>query len=131
MNYGKRCLIFLTHQQSKEGWQYTRHTPDKKLKRKYTVKQWKKFDIDKQMYITKLYHVILTNHMTKDEKIKSFLNKFNLENTKKGIDTVQKNIDTFSKTMNEFSIAMGKDKDMSFLTGPQKKKDYSFLSLKG
>ena len=121
-------LIFVSDEQAENGWIPTRHTPDKKHKKKYTVKQWKKFEkkgaekYDQQMYLLKLYNVILTDYRVKrkyrvmcptplKEKIKVGLknlpSKLTAGNLDKGLKTFDKGMKEFDKQMASFSKEMG------------------------
>lgn len=113
MYYGKRRLFFLTKEQIKEGWILTRHMPDRRERIRFTVRQWSKFNVDKQMYLTKIFHVILTDHRTRNEKlagiVKAILRptptqrihqKKKLDNA---INKIHRGIDAFDKGMDEFS----------------------------
>lgn len=140
MNYGKRRLLFLTKEQLDEGWIASKHTPTKQKTRKFTVKEWKKFNLQEQEWLTKLYQVILTDHLTRKEKIMRIVNGFTPENVHKYSNMVSKNIAEFSKAMDGLSFGGGKqnkkfldykeEKDFSFITGKDKKKNMEFLNLK-
>jgi hypothetical protein len=113
MNYGKRRLLFLTDEQERDGWVPSKHMPDMKLRRRFTVRQWQKFDTDKQMYLTKIFHVILTDHRTRKEKVTGLLKavlrptpaqkKSQKSAINKSIKKVTKGIDQFDKAMDDFS----------------------------
>ena len=144
MNYGKRRLLILTDQQIKDGWIRTKHMENRQKKLRITVKKWKKFDLDKQAYLCKIYHVILTDYKIKwrnrklrkhsstpfKEKmkmeIKSLPEKMTQENLQKGINMVHNGIEQFSKAANDFHISDQSVKDFKILT--DNKKDYSFLT---
>ncbi len=61
----------------------------------FTVKEWNRFDWDKQQVLTKKYIVILTDYHTKKEQIIQVLNKVNFKNINKGIDVFNKTIQKF------------------------------------
>ena len=122
----KRRLFFLTRQQIRDGWVRVYYQKCRRKKLKFTVRQWKKFDIEKQMWLTKIYEVILTNHMTRKERTIHILKKFNKKNFDSGIAELQKNINDFSKGFE--SIGMGSEKNMDFFTG-KNKNSKDFLSL--
>lgn len=127
MNYGKRRLLILTKEQLKEGYIKSKHTPDRRLKVKYKVKEWKKFGINEQMYLTKIYHVILTDHMTRKERLQRIAKGFTPENIRKYSNLVSKNIDEFSKAMDQLSFG-GSKSNKNFLDFSHgQKTDYSFL----
>ena len=58
----------------------------------FTVKEWNRFDWDKQQVLTKKYIVILTDYQTKKEQIIQVLKKVNFKNINKGIDVFNKTI---------------------------------------
>ncbi len=109
-------------------------------KKKYTVKQWKKFKrfdkketngkvywLDVQEMMCKKYDIILTDHRTKKEKQKAFLRKLNMKNLNKGITTFNKGVSDFGKMMDQMSSELGKnvggkEKDFSFIIPKDKKK---------
>lgn len=73
-------------------------------KKYYTVKEWKKFTYPVQSTLQRKYDIILTNHMTKGEKARAILSKFNQKNLNKGI----KIIDEFSKDLDKMLKPLGK-----------------------
>ncbi len=129
-NYGNRRLIFVSKEQEAQGWERNRHHPNKRKVLRFTVKQWAKFDEDKQTWLCKIYHVKLTDHKTTNEKLTNFVKKFNLKNFQKGTKAVSSGIDDFSKAMKEFHVLAGDKKDMTFLgvNGKEQKKNYDFLT---
>ena len=70
----------------------------------FTVKEWNRFDWDKQQVLTKKYIVILLDYKTKKEIIFQVLDKINFKNLNKGIDV-------FNKTIKQFGDSVGKMTD--------------------
>lgn len=111
-------------------------------KKRYTVKQWNRFNINMQQKLTNTYDVILTDHKTRSEKIKGI---FTIKNLNKSIDAVSNGTEKFSKALEKFdmkdfkvfqgvsekdysSLMSGSKKDYSALIGSKsKKRDYSKL----
>lgn len=95
--------------------------------RKYTVKEWKRFDLFKQEILCKKFDIILTDHMTRKEKVKAqrkkLIKKITIKNIQKGIRTVSNGINSFSREMDNFKLYDGPKKDYSVLMG---KKPSSF-----
>jgi len=76
----------------------------------FTVRQWKKFDLQKQEILTKRYEILLTRYKTLEQRIIDFVNLewLKKKNDKKSdVDWVKKfhnGLDTFSKDMNDFEV---------------------------
>ena len=62
-------------------------------------KAFMKFDIDKQEILCNRYDIILTGHMTREEKIKGILSKFTIKNVNQGVTKFNKGMDQFTKMM--------------------------------
>lgn len=100
----------------------------------YTVKEWKKFDkvaerengtdITMQEVLLKKYNVILTDHLTRKEKVKvqrqKLKKKLTIKNIQKATKAVSKGINNFSKEMDGFKLYDGPKKDYSILMGKPK-----------
>ena len=71
----------------------------------FTVKQWNKFSWNMQEVLCKKYNVILTDYQTRKEKIISLLNKINIKNFNKGMDTFNKSLNKFSKTVDSLTAS--------------------------
>ena len=104
-----------------------------RYKKKFTVKEWGRFPLFKQEILCKKYHVVLTDHMTRTQKINRILGIFNKRNLDRSIDTFQKAANAMDKGFKEWDKMKGKSlvggqKDLSALTGKSKKKDYSKLT---
>jgi len=78
-----------------------------RVKKKYTVKEWKKF-YKIQEILCKKFDVILTNHKTKKEKAIDILDKINLKNFNKGIVTFNKIIQDFGGSMEKLTSEIDK-----------------------
>ena len=97
----------------------------------FTVKQWKKFDLEKQEFLTFMYEVILTDWKSRREKLKYFLDTYP-QYLDKGLKKMDKGFKMFDTVMAEFDkgmkSSMGSDKiDSAFIVGKAKKTDYSSL----
>ena len=80
--------------------------------KRFTVKQWKKFDIDMQENICKQFDVILTNYNSPLTKkgmvlkiIRVMYSQLNKGNFDKGIGIIQKGTSMLSEFGNEFGKA--------------------------
>ena len=69
----------------------------------FTVKEWNRFAWSMQEVICKKYDVILTDYRTRKEKTISLLNKINMKNFNKGMDTFNKSLNKFSKTVDSLT----------------------------
>ena len=58
-----------------------------------------------QEALCKKYNVILTDYQTTKEKIISLLNKINIKNFNKGMDTFNKSLNKFSKTVDSLTAS--------------------------
>ena len=70
---------------------------------RFTVKQWKKFDIEKQEILTARYSVILSDYTTKRERTKAILKKFSKKNLDSALDSFNSGVDSFSRSMDSLS----------------------------
>ena len=71
----------------------------------FTLKQWNKFSWSMQEVLCKKYNVILTDYKTTKEKITLLLDKINIKNFNKGMDTFSKSLNKFSKTVDSLSAS--------------------------
>jgi len=76
---------------------------------KLQFKRWKKYSWNDQEKIVSKYNVILLNHKTRKEKLKSLFKKSNRERNafkkfNKYVSMVSKGIDQFSKEMNKLHL---------------------------
>lgn len=69
----------------------------------FTVKEWSRFNWDMQEVLCKKYDVILTDYHTTKEKIILLLNKINVKNFNKGMDTFNKSLNKFGKTIDSLT----------------------------
>ena len=97
----------------------------------FTIKQWNKFNIDKQEILTKQFEVILTNYKIRKEKIVDIVERIDItrprgkKNFDKIITKVQSGIAKFAKVVENFN---GKNlfpsqAEYDSLIGPDSKKD--------
>ena len=103
-----------------------------KIKKYYTVKQWRKFKkiqvkeingtkhhLDIQELLCKKYDILLTDYKTRRELVIIFLKKINMKNINKGIDTFNRAVQAFGGSMDQLANEFGssrkcqstKDKD--------------------
>ena len=75
--------------------------------KKYTVKEWKKLQKIQEI-LCKKYEIILTDHKTKKEITIGILDKINLKNINKGIETFNKIIQDFGDSMNQLTKELDK-----------------------
>jgi hypothetical protein len=59
--------------------------PQEKEKKSYTQKEWSRFGDNQKDILTNRYEVTLSNHQTRNEKIKSTAKKINMKNFDKGM----------------------------------------------
>ena len=83
----------------------------------FTVKQWNKFSWNMQEVLCKKYDVILTDYKTRKEKIILLLNKINMKNFNKGMDTFNKSLNKFSKTVDSMTASVNKSSFKGFDQG--------------
>ena len=88
--------------------------------RKYfTVKEWQRFNTnnysDMQELLCQKYDVVLSNYLTKKQKIFSLLQKINLKSFDKGVSEFSKLVQSFGGSMDqltrEIDSQTSKDKD--------------------
>lgn len=77
----------------------------------FTVKEWNRFAWSMQEVICKKYDVILTDYKTRKEKTILLLNKINMKNFNKGMDTFNKSLNKFSKTVDSLTRSISQDKN--------------------
>jgi len=75
--------------------------------KKFTVKAWKKFDLTQQDILCTRYDIILTDHLTKDEKLRKIIKKIAKNLT---IKNVNKGITKFNKGMSQFNTMISPEK---------------------
>ena len=91
-----------------------------KIKKYYTVKQWRKFKkiqvkeingtkhhLDIQELLCKKYDILLTDYKTRRELVIIFLKKINMKNINKGIDTFNRAVQAFGGSMDQLSNEFG------------------------
>ncbi len=83
----------------------------------FTVREWNRFAWSMQEVICKKYDVILTDHQTRKEKTISLLNKINIKNFNKGMDTFNKVLNKFSKTVDSLTANASKSSFTGFNQG--------------
>ena len=83
----------------------------------FTVKEWNRFTWNMQEVICKKYDVILTDYKTRKEKIMSLLNKINMKNFNKGMDTFNKSLNKFSKIVDSMTASANKSSFKGFDQG--------------
>lgn len=106
-----------------------------RYKKYLTVKQWMKFDryvdredgddITMQEIITREYDVILIDHSTKSEKLKSIYQKVMKIDVDKTLTKISKGIDDFSHMMESMKGIGGRQRDLSCLFNDKSKKGQS------
>ena len=74
----------------------------KKEQKRYTVKEWKKF-YKIQDVMCKKYDIVLTDHKTREQKVTGILEKINLKNFNKGMETFNKIIQDFGGSMDQLT----------------------------
>ncbi len=77
----------------------------------FTVKEWNRFTWSIQEVICKKYDVILTDYKTRKEKTMLLLNKINMKNFNKGMDTFNRSLNKFSKTVDSLNRPISQDKN--------------------
>ena len=75
--------------------------------KKFTVKAWKKFDLTQQDILCTRYDIILTDHLTRDEKLRKVIKKIAKNLT---IKNVNKGITKFNKGMSQFNTMIAPEK---------------------
>lgn len=96
--------------------------------KRYTVKEWKKFDYPHQSVLLRKFDIILTDHKTRGEKLAAIYDKIKHGDIGPTLNKITKGIDDFSRVMNKTKGMAGKPKDLSGLINSKSKKDYSFLT---
>ena len=81
---------------------------DMRYPKKFTVKAWKKFDLTQQDILCTRYDIILTDHLTKDEKLRKVIKKIAKNLT---IKNVNKGITKFNKGMSQFNTMIAPEKE--------------------
>jgi hypothetical protein len=83
----------------------------------FTIKEWNRFSWSMQEIICKKYDVILTDYKTRKEKVILLLNKINMKNFNKGMDTFNKSLNKFSKTVDSMTASASKSSFTGFNQG--------------
>ncbi len=83
----------------------------------FSVKEWNRFSWSMQEVLCKKYNVILTDYMTRKEKTISLLNKINMKNFNKGMDTFNRSLNKFSKTVDSLTASASKSSFTGFNQG--------------
>ena len=83
--------------------------------RKYfTVKEWQRFNTnnysDMQELLCQKYDVILSDYLTKKQKIFSMLQKINLKSFDKGVSEFSKLVQSFGNSIDQFTAEINNDK---------------------
>ena len=107
----------------------------------YTVKEWKGFSFEIQEELGSIYEVILVNHKTWKEKIRSILTRAPPQvraarkaKLSKGFNKFKKIMDQFSNGMSQLHFEGGSDASMNKITGGLNKAsgvDHNFDVLTG
>jgi hypothetical protein len=77
----------------------------------FTVREWNRFAWSMQEVLCIKYNVILTDYKTRKEKIILLLNKINVKNLNKGIDSFNKSLNQFCQLIDSFTRSIFKDFD--------------------
>ena len=84
---------------------------EKRETKRFTQEEWNRFGISQQEILANRYHIILTDHETKNEKWKRRAKKVNLKNFDKGMKTFDNAQNTFwrdfSAGMNQAGMSNG------------------------
>ena len=92
--------------------------PTRQYTKKYTQREWNRFKPAQQEILTSRYTVVLTDHQTRNEKIKKTAKKVNLKNFDKGMKKFGSAQDTFWKEWDKgFSDAGMKSKRKTTIYG--------------
>ena len=73
-----------------------------RIKKKYTVKEWKKLK-DIQEILCQKFDVILIDHKTRKETITDIFEKINLNNFNRGMESFNKIIQDFGGSMEQLT----------------------------
>ena len=99
-----------------------------KYKKTFTWKAFKKFGWIKQQLLCEKYNIILTEHETRNEKLKRLSKKITLKNLNKGIDKFNHGMDQFNKmiepTGKNKELKLANYKEMNDLLGSGKKQSF-------
>ena len=95
--------------------------------KKYTQKEWNRFDWVSQEKLCERYVVILTDYKTKKEKLFEIIDKVNIKNLNSGISKFNKGVNQFSKMV---EAPKGKKKKPMSFGISQKDYDKLFKSPK-
>ena len=99
--------------------------------RKYfTVKEWQRFNTNNHSYMQELlcqkYDVVLSNYLTKKQKIFSLLQKINLKSIDTAVSEFSKLVQSFGNSMDQFTAEMDNKKtsdkkNLEYIWGPSEK----------
>jgi len=127
----KKPFFIISEEHEKEGYSAIPYRRDRKLRKKFTVKQWKKFlkkeeeKFDTQMYLLRIYHIILTDYKVKrkwrvmcptplNEKLKMSLinlpSQITPANLDKALKAFDKGVTDFTSSMDAMTSQLGGDK---------------------
>ena len=97
----------------------------------FSVREWNRFSWNMQEVLCKKYDVILTDYKTRKERITLLINKINIKNFNKGIDTFNKSLNKFSKTVDSLTGSKSGFNQGKSTNGTLDKTGYSKDSLWG
>ena len=83
----------------------------------FALKEWNRFSWNMQEVLCKKYDIILTDYKTRKEKIILLINKINMKNFNKGMDTFNKSLNKFSKTVDSLTASASKSSFTGFNQG--------------
>ena len=85
-----------------------------RIRKYFTVKEWQKFkandNFDMQELLCQKYDVILSDYLTKKQKVFSLLEKINLKNIDTGVSEFSKLVQSFGNSMDQFTAEINNDK---------------------
>lgn len=90
----------------------------------FTVKEWNRFDWNKQQVLTKKYAIILTDYKTRKENVLQVLNQINFKNFHKGIDIFNKMVQDFGNSMDKITKEIDNSKKEKSNIHEDKSSDY-------
>ena len=85
-----------------------------RIRKYFTVKEWQRFkandNYDMQELLCQKYDVILSDYLTKKQKVFSLLQKINLKNIDTGVSEFSKLVQYFGNSMDQFTAEINNDK---------------------
>ena len=85
-----------------------------RIRKYFTVKEWQRFkandNFDMQELLCQKYDVILSDYLTKKQKVFSLLQKINLKNIDTGVSEFSKLVQSFGNSMDQFTAEINNDK---------------------